>query len=79
MKKNFVDNTIIFKEQNVYIHKKNIIENNVKDFQDKNLYNYSSNTECSEIKNIFKNDTPLTLEPSLYSPLHHLGGERKEN
>ena len=31
----------------------------------------SSNNEISELKNIFKIPTPLPLEPSLYSPIHH--------
>jgi hypothetical protein len=30
--------------------------------------------EISRVKNILKIGTPLPLEPSLYSPIHHSGG-----
>jgi hypothetical protein len=39
--------------------------------QQNNVTNYN---EISRVKNILKIGAPLPLEPSLYSPIHHSGG-----
>ena len=67
MKKKFMDNTIIiFTEQSDYTCKQNVSN----DILTNDLEYSSTTNENLEVKNIFKNHTPFTLEPSQPSRIH---------
>jgi hypothetical protein len=53
----------------------NVIEESVPTWEHNVIEDSSTNyNEISRVKNILKIGTPLPLEPSLYSPIHHSGG-----
>ncbi len=53
----------------------NVLEQRFESVQTNVIEESSTNyNEISRIKNILKIGTPLPLEPSPYSPIHHSGG-----